>query len=306
MSQYSFLPVAYHQGQFKAFEEANISIATHALHYGTAAFGGLRGIINSNNQNEVVLFRLDNHAKRLSRSAKYIDYQISEELIRDKIIEFVRLTRSKTDFYIRPLVYISDLGISPHVDNMEKDLLIYGLELGEYLSSDGVTCCFSSWIRQEDASLPLRGKITGAYITSSLAKSEATNRGFGEAILLNSRKKVCEGSGMNLFMVRDGKLITPDVTQDILEGITRDSVIQVARDNGIEVVEREIDKTELLIADEVFLTGTAAKVSPVKKIEMYDLPDQNPITQLLLREMGAIYKGQNPRYEHWITRVNFE
>ena len=138
------------------------------------------------------------------------------------------------------------------------------MELGDYLSPDGVSCRISSWYRQEDRSLPLRGKISGAYITSSLAKTEAVESGFDEAILLNSQGKVSEASGMNIFLVRNGELITPGLDQDILEGITRDSVIQIAKDLGIKVIERAVDKSEFFIAEEVFLSGTAAKVTPVK------------------------------------------
>ena len=147
----------------------------------------------------------------------------------------------------------SDLGIAPRLHNIETDFFIYCLELGDYLSPDGVSCRMSSWTRQEDRSLPLRGKISGAYITSSLAKTEASLSGFDEALLLNSSGKVSEASGMNLFIARNGELITPGVDQDILEGITRASVIELAKSFGINVIERPVDKTELFIADEVFL-----------------------------------------------------
>ena len=167
---------------------------------------------------------------------------------------------------------------APRLHNIETDFFIYCIELGDYLSPDGVSCRMSSWTRQEDRSLPLRGKISGAYITSSLAKTEASLSGFDEALLLNSSGKVSEASGMNLFIVRNGDLITPGVDQDILEGITRASVIELAKSFGINVIERPVDKTELLIADEVFLTGTAAKITPVKKIESSELNGDRPIT----------------------------
>jgi branched-chain amino acid aminotransferase len=274
----NFLPIAYLRKQFLPFEQANISIATHALHYGTGAFGGLRGIPDPANPNQILLFRLDRHAKRLSSSAKLLNYDLPAEQILSTIEDFVRKNRPDKSFYIRPFVYTSDLGIAPRLHNIEKDFLIYGIELGDYLSPDGVSCRISSWARQEDRSLPLRGKISGAYITSSLAKTEAVESGFDEAILLNSSGKVSEASGMNIFLVRNGTIIAPGFDQDILEGITRDSILTVARDLGIPVIERPVDKSELFIADEVFLSGTAAKITPVKQVEIYQLPKARPVT----------------------------
>ena len=161
----------------------------------------------------------------------------------------------------------------------------------------------SSWTRQEDRSLPLRGKISGAYITSSLAKTEASLSGFDEALLLNSSGKVSEASGMNLFIVRNGELITPGVDQDILEGITRASVIELAKSFGINVIERPVDKTELLIADEVFLTGTAAKITPVKQIESTNINNDRPIMNKLKNKLIEITEGRSQDYDNWITRI---
>ena len=162
----------------------------------------------------------------------------------------------------------------------------------------------SSWTRQEDRSLPLRGKISGAYITSSLAKTEASLSGFDEALLLNSSGKVSEASGMNLFIARNGELITPGVDQDILEGITRDSVIELAKSFGINVIERPVDKTELFIADEVFLTGTAAKITPVKQIESTQLNVDRPIMNKLKNKLIEITEGRSRDYDNWVTRIN--
>ena len=164
----------------------------------------------------------------------------------------------------------------------------------------------SSWTRQEDRSLPLRGKISGAYITSSLAKTEASLTGFDEALLLNSSGKVSEASGMNLFIVRNGDLITPGVDQDILEGITRASVIELAKSFGINVIERPVDKTELLIADEVFLTGTAAKITPVKKIESTELNTERPIMNKLKSKLIEITEGRSQDYDNWVTRISLQ
>lgn len=176
--------------------------------------------------------------------------------------------------------------------------------MGEYLSADGISCRISSWYRQEDRSFPLRGKISAAYITSALAKTEAVESGFDEAILMNSQGKVCEATGMNIFIVRNGQLITPGFEQDILEGITRDSVIKVAQDLGITVIERAVDKTELFIADEVFLCGTAAKISPVNRIENYSLPQERPITDKLREKITAITLNQDPKYKDWVFIID--
>jgi branched-chain amino acid aminotransferase len=300
---HKFLPIAYFKNDFVPFEQANISIATHALHYGTGAFGGLRGFPNPQNSQEILLFRLDRHSKRLSSSAKLLNYDLPADKIQSTIVEFVKKNKPSNSFYIRPFVYTSDLGIAPRLHNIEKDFFVYGLELGDYLSPEGISCRISSWYRQEDRSLPLRGKISGAYITSSLAKTEAVESGFDEAILLNSHGKVSEASGMNVFIVRNEQLITPGFEQDILEGITRESILTVARDLGIKTVERPVDKSELFIADEVFLSGTAAKITPVKRIETYHLPSTRPITETLREKLTAITENREPNYQDWVFTI---
>lgn len=303
---HNFLPIAYFQNKFIPFAEANISIATHALHYGTGAFGGLRGIPNPQNEKQILLFRLDRHCHRLSNSAKVLNYDLPADKINQVIVEFVKKNSPTTSFYIRPFVYTSDLGIAPRLHNIEKDFFVYGLELGDYLSPEGVSCRISSWYRQEDRSLPLRAKISGAYITSSLAKTEAVESGFDEAILMNSQGKICEASGMNVFIVRNEQLITPGFEQDILEGITRDSILTIARDLGIKTIERPIDKSELLIADEVFLSGTAARITPVKRVENYELSTNRPITEKLRDKLTAITENRDPNYQDWVFPISIE
>ena len=303
---HQFLPYAWFGGKCVPFAEATISVATHALHYGTGAFGGMRALPNPADPHEILLFRADRHARRLSQSAKLLLTELGEETILRAITTFLRANKPTCPVYLRPFVYTSDLGIAPRLHNIETDFMIYGLELGDYLSPEGVSCRISSWCRQEDRSLPLRGKISGAYITSSLAKTEAVKSGFDEALLLNSRGKVSEASGMNLFMVRDGVLITPGVDQDILEGITRSSVLELAKAMGIPTLERPVDKTELFIADEVFLSGTAAKVTPVRRIETTDLATQRPIMDAIRERLTAITEGRDPAYDHWVTRVSLQ
>ena len=300
---HQFLPYAWFGGQCVPFAEATLSVATHALHYGTGAFGGMRALPNPADNNEILLFRADRHARRLSQSARLLLTELAEETIHSAIQAFLQANRPTCPIYLRPFVYTSDLGIAPRLHNIQTDFLIYGIEMGDYLSPEGVSCRISSWCRQEDRSLPLRGKISGAYITSSLAKTEAVKSGFDEALLLNSRGKVSEASGMNLFIVRDGVLITPGVDQDILEGITRASIMELARAMNIPVLERPVDKTELMIADEVFLSGTAARVTPVRRIESTDLSSHRPVIDRLRDRLTAITEGRDPSYDHWVTRI---
>ena len=300
---HQFLPYAWFNGECIPFAEAKISIATHALHYGTAAFGGMRAIPNPSDKNEFLLFRTDKHIKRLTQSAKFLLTELKEDYVFSALEKIIKINKPDKPIYIRPFVYTSDLGIAPRLHNIETNFFIYCIELGDYLSPDGVTCRMSSWSRQEDRSLPLRGKISGAYITSSLAKTEASLSGFDEALLLNSSGKVSEASGMNLFIVRDGDLITPGVDQDILEGITRASVIEIAKSMGLNVIERPVDKTELFIANEVFLTGTAAKITPIKQIESTKLVGERPIMEKLKSKLIAITEGRSKDYDSWVTRI---
>ncbi len=303
---HQFLPYAWFGGRCVPFAEATISVATHALHYGTGAFGGMRALPNPSDPGEILLFRAERHARRLSQSARLLLTELAEETIMEGIVQILRANRPTTPVYLRPFVYTSDLGIAPRLHDIETDFLIYGIELGDYLSPDGVSCRISSWSRQEDRSLPLRGKISGAYITSSLAKTEAVKSGFDEALLLNSRGKVSEASGMNLFIVREGVLITPGVDQDILEGITRASVLELAQAMGIPTLERPVDKTELFVADEVFLSGTAARVTPVRRVENTDIPSHRPVMDAIRDRLTAITEGRDPAYDHWVTRVRLD
>ena len=306
MKMHKFLEYAWFKGKCIPFNEASVSIATHSLHYGTAAFGGMRAIPDPLNSDDLLLFRVDKHIQRLCQSARLLLTDLSEEMVYKALIEMLKANKPTCPIYLRPFVYTSDLGIAPRLHNIETDFFIYGIELGDYLSPDGVSCRISSWTRQEDRSLPLRGKISGAYITSSLAKTEAVKSGFDEALLLNAKGKISEASGMNLFLVRNGELITPGVDEDILEGITRASVIELARSEGLNVIERSVDKTELFIAEEVFLTGTAAKITPIKRIESTELNSERPVMTKLKDKLIAITEGRDKNYDRWLTRINIK
>tara|TARA_Y100001968_G_scaffold321240_1_gene355345 strand:- start:4403 stop:5317 length:915 start_codon:yes stop_codon:yes gene_type:complete len=303
---HKFLKYAWFEGKCVPFEEAKVSIATHALHYGTAAFGGMRAIPDPADKNRILLFRVEKHIQRLCQSAKLLLTELDESYVLEALKCILKANSPDVPIYIRPFVYTSDLGIAPRLHNIDTNFFIYAIHLGDYLSPDGVSCRISSWSRQQDSSLPLRGKISGAYITSSLAKTEAVHSGFDEALLMNSQGKVSEASGMNLFIVRNGELVTPGVDQDILEGITRDSVIKLAKDSGINVIERPVDKTELFIADEVFLTGTAAKITPIKKIESTILNSDRPIMDNLRTKLINITEGRDINYKEWVTSISLD
>lgn len=298
-----FLKYAFHSWEFKDFKDASMSIATHWLHYWTWAFWGLRAFPNPENNDEIILFRLDNHAKRLSKSAKLLGFELSPTFIKEKIVEFVKLNKPTTPIYIRPFVYTSDLDISPRLHNIEMDFAIYGMEMWDYLSAEWISCTISSYLRQNDLSFPLRWKITWAYITSALAKTESFNRGYDEAILLNSQWKVSEGSAMNIFIVREGKIITPWVNQDILEWITRDSVMALAKHLWYEVIERQVDKSELFVADEVFMSWTAARVTPVYKIEQYLLPKDRPVFDALAKAFKELQLWNIKEFDSWVYKI---
>lgn len=299
MSQ-NFLPYAHFEGRLVPVAEANVPLATHGLQYGTTTFSGMRTLTEDG---AVLIFRLADHAKRLSRGAQLLGGQMEESEIAEAILAFVRKNAPTGPAYIRPFVYCAGGHPVPALHYSEKVLGIYGLEFGIYLSEEGAKMTFSSFPRVPDISIPARGKIGGAYWTSSAAKTEAQLRGYDDAIMMNQQGKVAEGSGMNIFLVKDGVLITPDRTQDILEGITRDSLIQVAKSYNLPVEERAVDRSELLFADEVFLSGTAAGVTSVRSIETHEFSRSWPIADRLRAAYADAIRGKLAGFEHWVTRV---
>jgi branched-chain amino acid aminotransferase len=294
------LPYAWFDGGLVPVAEAMVPLSTHGLQYGTSAFSGMRTITEDG---EALVFRLDEHAKRLSRGAQLLNGSITTDYIERAILEFVAKNAPRVPAYIRPFVYAAGTDPVPALHHAEKKLGIYGFEFGSYLAAEGARMTFSSYPRVPDISLPARGKIGGAYWTSSAAKTEAQLRGFDDAIMLNMSGKVAEGSGMNIFLVKDGVLITPDKNQDILEGITRDSILKIARKLGIPTEERVVDRSELLFADEVFLTGTAAGMAPVRAIEALEFGISGPITVTLQGALAEAIRGKLAGFEDWVTRV---
>src|SRR5215212_6334458 len=279
------LEYAYFEGNIVPFADAKISVGTHAVQYGTGAFAGIRGYLDQDGET-INIFRLPEHAARLLNSAKLLRSRLpfNRESLAQTIVDLVEKNAPASDVYIRPFVYKSSVQLTPRLNGLDDELAIYMLELGDYLDTvSGVKASVSSWHRVPDNAVPGRGKLSGSYINSALSKDEAEEKGADEAILLDSHGHVAEGSGCNLFLVRDGVLITAPVTGDILEGITRRSIILFAKDLGIPVEERVIDRSELYIADEAFFCGTGVQIAPIASIDGRPISngDPGPITSRL-------------------------
>jgi branched-chain amino acid aminotransferase len=263
--------MAFHQGEKILLKDAKVGVMTHALHYGTAAFEGIRGNWNSDN-NKMVIFRLKEHYERLLRGAKILRMNLpyTAEKLSDITVDLVKSNGYKEDVYIRPLAYKShELVANLKLHELDDDLTIIVIPFGAYIDNDKpINCQTSSWRRPEDTMMPTGVKLSGLYTTSILAKTEAVSANFDEAILLNFDGSVSEGSGENLFMIKNNEIITPTETDNCLLGITRDSIIEIAeKELGLNVKERKIHRSELYLADEVFLTGTAAHVTAVGSLD---------------------------------------
>lgn len=301
-------PMAFFQGELMPLAEAKIGLMTHAFNYGTAVFEGIRANWSAEHQ-ELYLFRTAEHIKRLRRSAKVLEMEIrySDEEILKALSEVVSQSGFQEDLYIRPMVYKSQQVLGVRLHDVEDDLLIYCAPFGAYLDVDaGIRCCTSSWRRVEDTAIPARAKVTGIYVNSALAKTEAWHRGYDEAIMLSSDGHVSEGSGENIFMVVDGVLYTPPPQDNILVGITRATAIELAeRELGLKTVERSIARSELYGADEVFLTGTAAHCTPVLEIDDRKVGDGKigPIAGQVQKLYFDVMLNRLPQYGHWVEAV---
>lgn len=303
----NFKNLSYFQGKIVPSEQALVSIQTHALQYGTSVFGGIRGYYNPSKDN-VYIFRLQDHVKRLLNSAKLVQlqYSIDPAELQKIILQLVKECGYKENIYLRPFIYTSALQLSPRFHDVKADLAIYILPLNDYLDTkNGLKTMISSWRRIDDTIIPTMSKASGGYVNSALAKSEAVQNGCDEAIFLDSRGFVSEGSAENIFIVRDGKLITPTLTSSILEGITRRSVIELARKQGIEVIERDVTRSELYICDEAFFSGTGVQVAWIKEIDKRIIGNGNigSVTKKLQDLFFEIVTANNDDYSQWLTSV---
>ncbi|MEX0801473.1 MAG: branched-chain amino acid transaminase [Dehalococcoidia bacterium] len=299
-------PYAYFQKQIVPLSEAKLGIMTHAFNYGTGVFEGVRGNFNDA-EGQIYVFRLKEHYDRLRRSCRVmrIDFPYSDEELHSLTTKLVEMSGYREDVYIRPLAYKSSEVLGVRLHDLEDDFLIFVTPFGPYLDIDkGARCCTSSWRRVEDTAIPARAKITGIYANSALAKTEAQLNGFDEAIMLDERGHVSEGSGENIFIVEGDRLITPPPSSNILVGITRDTTMTLAREElGMATVERDIDRSELYAADECFMTGTAAHVTGVVELDHRAIGNgkPGPVTSQLMQLYFDVITGRNPKYASWCT-----
>ena len=301
-------PMAFFRGHIVPLEQANINVMTHAFNYGTAVFEGVRGNWNAE-QNELYLFRVEDPVKRIRQSAKIMrmGLRFNDEEAANIIQQVVEKSGFKEDVYVRPMIYMSSEIVGVRMHNLDWDFLVYVTPFGAYLDPEqGARCATSSWRRVDDTEIPARAKVNGLYVNNAMAKSEAQLNGFDEAIMLNQDGHVSEGSGENIVMIRNGKLITPAPSDNILEGITLDTALQLAQTHlGLEVEHRSIDRTELYIADEVFMTGTAAHLTPVVEVDRVPVGDgkPGPISKRLQSLYFSSITGRQPAYTSWLTPV---
>lgn len=298
---------AYIDKKFVPLAEARIGVMTNFLHYGTAVFEGIRGNWNPQ-QKQIYIFRLKEHYERLENGCRVLKMELphSVDELCQITVELVEMCRFEEDVYVRPLAFKSSesLGVSLH--DLESDFLVFAFPWGPYLDMDKVRCGISSWRRPDYNVIPPSAKITGLYVNNAFARTEAFEKGFDEAIMLTPDGHVSEGSGENLFLVTKGKLVTPAVDNHILKGITRDTAIKLAKEElGMETVERPIELDELFSAEECFLTGTAAHITPVAEIDRRKIGDGEigGVTKKLQQLYSGVIRGDNPKYLDWCTPV---
>ena len=304
----------YFNGEFIPLSEAKINIQTHAFQYGTGIFEGIRGYWNPENKT-MFIFKMKEHYERLLNNCKILMLEAgkSTDELCNLTTELIKKNKPTTDTYIRPNVYKAGTTIGPSLLNKEgknpTGLSIYTIPLGDYVdTAKGLHVCVSSWTRVEDNAIPPRGKIQGSYVNTALAKTDALLNSFDDAIVLSSDGHVSEGSAMNLFLVRNGKLVTTPVSDNILEGVTRSTIMELAKNEfGIETEIRKVDRTELYICDEVFFCGTGAQVSPITKIDHRNVG--NGKIGLISKKLQDLYfnvvRGKKKEYSKWLTAVSY-
>ena len=299
--------ITYFEGEWVPMRDAKVSIMTHAFMYGTATFEGIRGYWNGEHEQLWVLF-LREHLERIRQSARilFMDDIPAVEELSSIVLETVRRNDFREDVYIRPSFYKSTRAIGVRLHHLEHEMYVITIPFGNYIDTEkGVRLMTSSWRRNADEALPARGKIVGGYVNMAFQKSEAELNGFDEALVLTPDGHASEASAANLFIVREGTILTPPVSDDILEGITRKAIVQLARDEGIPVEVRSIDRSELYVAEEAFLCGTGVQISPVIEV------DHRPIGTGKVGRIGALMReryfaavrGQLPAYRSWLTPV---
>lgn len=303
-------PWVYLDGQIVAAAEALVPVTTQALNYGTAVFEGIRAYVGGNG--ELNIFRLDDHLKRLENSARLLQMENLPRRaeMKEIILDLLRRNEASADSYIRPLAYkkalLPGIGFGVKLTGVSTGLVINTLPMGAYMPAGGIRCAISSWRRTPDVSLPSRAKITGSYANSALAMESAQRNGFDDALMLNVHGNLAESTTSNVFVVKDGCLITPPLSAHILEGITRDTVMTLAREQlGLKVIERDISFSELFSVDECFLAGTGVEIVAVTQIDHYRL--ENGVGEISAAVRGLYLetvKGVNSKYAHWLSPVS--
>jgi branched-chain amino acid aminotransferase len=299
---------AFFKGRIIPIQDAKISIMTHAFNYGTGCFEGIRAYWNQEEE-QLYVFKLLEHYERFLNSSRVLlmDLPFTAQRLVENTLDLLRKEGYREDTYIRPLAYKADEIIGVRLHNLRDEVAIFATPFGRYIESEeGARAAVSSWRRIDDNSVPARAKITGAYINSAFAKTEAVLNGFDEAIVLTNDGHVSEGSAENIFIVRDGKLFTPPVTENILEGITRKVIIELAREEmGLQVIERQIDRTELYVADEVFFCGTGVQVAAVAQVDRRPVGTGKlgPIVKTLRDLYFDTVRGKVRKYQSWCTPV---
>jgi branched-chain amino acid aminotransferase len=301
-------PTAYLNGDFIDLNDAKISIVTHAFNYGTGVFEGIRGNWNEEDS-QLYIFKLKEHISRILDSAKImrLEPELTNEQMCEIIIKLVEKNNYKEDIYIRPIIYKSSEVVGLRMHELEDDFLVYIVPFGDYLDpSKGINCGTSSFRRIDDSMVPVRAKVTGIYVNNSMAKTEAFLNGYDEAIMLNMDGHVSEGTGENIAIIKGNNIISPSVSDNILEGITLETALKIAKtDLSLDIERRTIDRSELYIADEVLMTGTAAHITPVISIDKMNIGNgkPGPISKKLQEKYFAIIKGQDNDYDEWLTKI---
>lgn len=299
---------AYFDGRILPIEEAKVSVMTHALHYGTAVFGGMRGYWNAE-QEQLFIFRPHDHFKRFLQSGKLLRMELNytPTELTDILVSLLRAEAYRENCYIRPLAYVSTPTIGVRVHDLDSAVTIFAMPFGSYIANEeGAHVAFSAWRRVDDNAIPARGKIAGAYVNSAMSSTDVRLAGYDEALVLNDDGHVSEMSSANFFIVRDGVAITPPVQSNVLEGIVRRSVIQLLRDEvGVPVLERNIDRSEVYVADEAFMCGTGVQICAISRIEHRTIGagGMGDITGRLRALFFDVVAGKVERFRSWLSPV---
>ena len=303
--KFSFSKYVWLDGKFVPLSKAKVPITTHAIHYGTSIFEGIRGYWSSKN---LYIFRLNDHVKRFRNSGKFynITFNFSDRQIKNAVLNLCKKNKIKESCYIRPFYFVGQYGINLHVTKKAPTHVgMFSFPFGDLFNKNGITATVSKWRKFSDLSTPIQAKMGGNYLNSVLATQDAKQKGFDEAILLDQSGNVSEAPGENIFLVKNNKLVTPTLSASALDGITQKSIITLAKDMNLEVKVRKVSKKELKFADEIFLSGTAAEITPVIKLDKKKIGDGKvgKNTKSLMTYYTDIVMNKNKKYSHWLTPV---